>query len=272
MDIAMTHSRTWWPRLHLFELVDQDWYPAALRDHCTNYLATVTERMGIFDPAVPLLLKALDAGGADTVIDLGSGGGGPLPRLKGMLEREHGRRVRVIQTDLFPNAHARERATAAGAEYLDRPVDAMQVPPELRGMRTLFNAMHHFRPDAVRAMLADAQARGVPIAVFDAIERSVVGVIGSLFIPLFVLLFTPLVRPRTLPRLFLTYVVPLLPLAIFWDGLVSTLRAYRPEELKQITDSLPREGYTWETGVIRRPGKPPVTYVVGQPARPGTSR
>jgi hypothetical protein len=80
-----------------------------------------------------------------------------------------------------------------------------------------------------------------------------------------VLLFTPLIRPLTLPRVLLTYVVPLFPLVIFWDGLVSALRAHRPEELRRMTESLQREGYTWEVGMARVPGKPPVTYVLGLP-------
>jgi SAM-dependent methyltransferase len=269
MDTTMTPPKTLWPRLHLFELLDQEWYPAALRDHGTNYLAAISQRMGLFDSAAPLLLRGLEAGGTDTVLDLGSGGGGPLPRLGGILAREHGRKVRMVQTDLFPNARARERALAAGAEYLQQPVDATKVPPEQRGMRTLFSALHHFRPEAARAVLADAQARGVPIGVFEVVERSPKGVLSALFIPLLVLLFTPWIRPLTLPRLLLTYVVPLFPLVIFWDGLVSALRAHRPEELRQLTDSLAREGYTWEVGQVSKPGKPAVTYVLGLPTRPG---
>lgn len=268
MDMPLTPPRTLWPRLHLFELLDQEWYPAALRDHCTHYLATLSLRMGLFDAAAPVLLRGLEAGGTGTVLDLGSGGGGPLPRLGALLEREHGRKVRVVQSDLFPNARARERAITAGAEYLEQPVDAMKVPSELRGMRTLFSALHHFRPDAARAVLADAQARGVPIGVFEVVERSPKGLLSALFIPLLVLLFTPLIRPLTLPRLLLTYVLPVFPLVIFWDGLVSALRAYRPEELRRMTESLQREGYLWEVGELRKPGKPPVTYVLGLPVAP----
>ncbi|WP_224370487.1 hypothetical protein [Hyalangium versicolor] len=261
----MTQPRTPWPRLHLFELLGQDWYPTALRDHSTNYLATISQRMGLFDAVAPLLLRGLEAGNTNEVLDLGSGGGGPLPRLRELLARKQGRQVRLVQSDLFPNAQARARARAAGAEYLEQPVDALQVPAGLRGMRTLFNALHEFRPDAARALLADAQAQGVPIGVFEVVERSPRGVLSALFIPLLVLLFTPLIRPLTLPRLLLTYVVPVFPLTIFWDGLVSTLRAHRIEELRHMTQSLAREGYTWEVGEARMPGKPPVTYVLGLP-------
>jgi hypothetical protein len=262
------------PRLHLFELIDQDWCPVALRDHSTDYLHAITDRMGGFDPAAEVIARALKATGTQELLDLGSGGGGPLPRLRRLLEERHGLKPRVLLSDRFPNERARKRAQrqGEGVSFLERPVDAMQAPEDLKGMRTLFSVLHHFRPEQARAVLADAQAKGVPIAAFEAVRRTPGGVVGSLLVPLLVLLFTPFMRPLTPLRLFFTYVVPVMPLLIFWDGLVSTLRAYRPEELRALVAPLQREGYTWEVGEARLPGKPPVTYVLGLPTTGDVSR
>jgi hypothetical protein len=141
----------------------------------------------------------------------------------------------------------------------------MRVPPDQQGMRTLFNALHHFRPDAARAVLADAQAQGAPIGVFEVVERTPRGVLASLFIPLIALLFIPQIRPLSLPPALLTYEVPLFPLVIFWDEFVSALRAHRPENLRRMAEPLTREGYACEISVARVPSKPPVTYVLGPP-------
>lgn len=254
-------------RRHLFELIDQDWYPRALRDLGTDYLETVSTRMGMFDGAAEVLARAVRASEGQELLDLGSGGGGPLPRLRELLVAKHGLHPRVVLTDLFPNARAAERARAQGVDYLDRPVDALQVPAELRGARTLFNALHHFRPEQVRAMLADAQEKGVPFAAFEVVERTPKGLLASCAVPLLVLGFTPLVRPLTASRLLLTYVLPVAPLTITWDGLVSTLRAHRPEELRAFTEPLAHEGYTWEVGQVPQPGKGTLTYVLGLPRR-----
>ncbi|XXF76347.1 hypothetical protein P2318_25260 [Myxococcaceae bacterium GXIMD 01537] len=262
----MERSSALWPRLHLFELMDHAWCPPALRDHMTDYLGTISDRMGIFDSAADVIARGLEATGSGELLDMASGGGGPLARLRPLVERKLGRSIRVRQSDKFPNARARERAHAAGLEYLDASVDAMRAPPELRGMRTLFNAFHHFRPEDARAVLADAQERGVPVGVFEIVERSPKGLVAALFVPLLVLLFTPLIRPLTPLRLFFTYLVPVAPLAIFWDGLVSELRAHQPAELRRMTEELAREGYTWEVGETHLPGKPRVTYVLGLPA------
>ncbi|WP_233261495.1 hypothetical protein [Vitiosangium sp. GDMCC 1.1324] len=253
------------PRLHLFELIDQDWYPRALRDLGTDYLETVSNRMGIFDGAVDVLARALRASEREELLDLGSGGGGPLPRLRKLLESKHGLKPHVVLTDLFPNARAAERARAQGADYLERPVDALRVPEDLRGTRTSFNALHHFRPEQVRAMLADAQARGVPFVGFEVVERTPKGILATLAVPLLVLLFTPLIRPLSPLRLLFTYVIPVAPLTITWDGLVSALRAHRPEELRALTASLAHEGYTWEVGQLPQPAKGTLTYVLGLP-------
>ncbi len=255
------------PRLHLFEFTDQDWFPNALRDLATDYLHTLSTRMGMFDAAAEILARGLLSAQGPELVDLGSGGRGPLPRLRQLLAEQHGVGARVVLTDKFPNAQAAKRARAEGVDYLERSVDALQVPADLRGMRTLFNALHHFRPEEARAVLADAQARSVPIAAFETVRRTPPAVLSMLLVPLLVLIFTPMIRPLTPLRLLLTYVVPVAPLVIFWDGLVSALRTHQPDELRRMTDSLARDGYTWEVGEAKARGKPAITYVLGRPRR-----
>jgi hypothetical protein len=89
--------------------------------------------------------------------------------------------------------------------------------------------------------------------------------------PLLVLLLTPGIRPFRWARLFWTYAVPVVPAVIWWDGLVSCLRAYAREELEEMVAGLRREAadaggarYRWSVGETRR-GLLPVTYVMGWP-------
>ena len=58
------------------------------------------------------------------------------------------------------------------------------------------------------------------------------GMIVSMLLltPLAVGLATPFIRPFRWSRLFWTYVIPLVPLTCWWDGVVSQLRAYTPAE------------------------------------------
>ena len=74
----------------------------------------------------------------------------------------------------------------------------------------------------------------------------------------------PWVRPRHWRALLCTYCPPLLPLAIAWDGLASTLRTYRVAELQQLVATLPRTAYVWEV-IELTGGALPVLAVLGRP-------
>lgn len=63
------------------------------------------------------------------------------------------------------------------------------------------------------------------------------------------------------------YPIPLVPLTCFWDGTVSQLRAYTPDELRGLAASLGDVGYRWNAGKVRRPGSPAhLTYLIGLPS------
>src|SRR5262249_52994119 len=132
----------------------------------------------------------------------------------------------------------------------------------------LFSSFHHFRPEAARGILKDAVRSRQGIGVFEATQRSLPALLAMLLTPLFVLLITPFIRPWRLSRLFWTYLLPVVPLVVLFDGIVSCLRTYTPAELRALAASVPgSDTYVWEIGEQRgRPGTLPVTYLVGYPA------
>ena len=267
-------------RLHLAEIEDQPWCPRSLRDGLTDYLGFMLERFSPYAGAVPLLVRLLDRLGEGRIVDLCSGGGGPWPDLVRRLQAVH-RPVHVRLTDYYPNraAFARLRQRSRGAlETWDEPVDAAAVPREFVGLRTLFTAFHHFRPEVARHILADAVRQRRGIAVFEATSRSPIAVAGMPIFALGVLLFAPFIRPFRWSRLIWTYLFPVLPLAIWFDATVSCLRTYTRAELREMADHLDADGYEWEIGTLRAwPLLTPLTYLIGCPpgslaARPGYQR
>ena len=86
-------------------------------------------------------------------------------------------------------------------------------------------------------------------------------------VPLAVLLMTPILRPFRLGRIFFTYLVPLVPALVFWDGVVSCLRTRTVREIRSLVDRVGVEGYQFEVGQDRVHGLPVrVTWLVGFPA------
>src|ERR1700681_2173348 len=58
------------------EFHDQKWFPKSLRDGVTDALQFILSLGGIYRPIVPMLNKAVEAAGAERLVDLCSGGGG----------------------------------------------------------------------------------------------------------------------------------------------------------------------------------------------------
>jgi len=153
-----------------------------------------------------------------------------------------------------------------GIGYHEGSVSALDVPPGLGGVRTMFTALHHFDREQVRAILRAAQRDRVGFAAFEATQRSGRGLLVSLFIPLLVLVLMPRVRPRRSFALLLTYLPPLLPLLIWWDGFASTLRTYTVDELRAIVTEIQAPGYAWDVREVSVRGAPiPVLQLTGRP-------
>jgi hypothetical protein len=250
-------------RLHLFEFGDQQWFPQVLHDAETAYLATSYR----FLP--PLMRRwaeristVLHPGEAAEILDLCSGVGGPVPAIVEELEK-HGYRVRVTLTDLYPNPKILSHPDIA---WLAEPVDATRVPPRLMGVRTMFSAFHHFRTDAAKAILKDAFDRRRTICIFESGSGTLSAAAAMMGIPLAVLVLMPFARPFRWAYLLFTYLIPLMPLILLWDGMVSVLRIYSPGQLKKLTEDLQAPDYTWEIGGIEMFGIPGgLPYLIGRP-------
>jgi len=141
-------------------------------------------------------------------------------------------------------------------------VDAMNVPPELKGFRTMFTSFHHFSPDEARAILQNAVDAGEGVGIFEITRRAPTTIGLILAWDIMLLVCTPWIRPFRWPRFVWTYLVPIIPLVLLFDGVVSCLRTYRPKELREMVDKLTASDYVWEIGE-NLTGKAPITYLIG---------
>jgi hypothetical protein len=255
--------------MHLIEIHEQPWCPASLRDAVTDYLQFAIESGNPYGVVVERLKEAVLRARATRIIDLCSGGGGPWRRL----HRDFASTdfpVEVFLTDKYPNlaAFRLARAESGGKlSFCSEPINAGSVPRELEGFRTFFSSFHHFRPEDARAMLNDAAQQRQGVGVFEATARRPLAILLMFLTPLIVLLVTPLIRPFRWSRVFWTYALPLVPMIVLWDGVVSCLRTYSPAELRELTNGLGDGDYLWESGEEEQPRSPiPVTYLIGYPS------
>ena len=63
-------------RLHLFEVMDQSWFPEVFRNLMTELLVAAGDRAGFDELMMPLLKRLLERTHASQIVDLCSGSGG----------------------------------------------------------------------------------------------------------------------------------------------------------------------------------------------------
>jgi hypothetical protein len=269
-------------RIHFIELHEQPWFPSSLRADVTDALQFGFNLLHAYAPIAPLLQSVIDcterranAGQlltSQSIVDMCSGGGGPWLDLSRKLRcREAGdsSSLQIWLTDKYPNLEAFQSISASSdhnISFYPEPVDAMKVPVALKGLRTMFTSFHHFPPEDARAILQNAVDAGESIGIFEATKRAP-STICLLFAGiLLLLLHIPRIRPFRWSRLLWTYLIPIIPLVLLFDGVVSCLRTYRPQELREIVEKLTGCQYQWEIGEVAD-GKMPVTYLIGYPRR-----
>jgi len=255
-------------RIQFIELHEQPWFPRFLRDDVTDTIQCALDFSAAYASIAPLFEHALRSTGGDVVIDLCSGGGGPWLDLARTLRREVGG-FHVFLTDKFPNVAAFENARGSRPSsigFCRRSVDARAVPAELAGFRSIFSAFHHFAPPEARAVIRNSVDAKQGIGIFEITRRTVPAILTMVAWALSPLFFAPFVRPFRWSRMFFTYLAPVIPLVLLFDGVVSCLRTYRPRELRQLAEDVGAANYRWQAGEVR-PSllRAPITYLIGIP-------
>ncbi|MCJ8165155.1 class I SAM-dependent methyltransferase [Pontibacter sp. E15-1] len=256
-------------RLQLFEFEDQHWFPHVIRQGMLDFLRFMISKLGAYEAALPLLQELLERTRQRHITDLCSGAGGGIAVVQRQLSQRMGTTVHVTLSDLYPNLGAYsylQQTTGGMLDFIPEPVDATAVPDHLKGVRTIFSSFHHFPPRVAKAILQHAASRRAAIGIYEGASKSWLELLllWTAF-PVIILVATPFIRPFRFSRLFFTYILPLIPLGIIWDGTVSLLRMYTPRMLQQMADEVQEPGYSWRSGKAgTRMGKH-VVYLIGYP-------
>lgn len=256
-------------RIHAFEFGDLTWYPKNLRSYATDYLQYASNTLDIYQYVLPVIKKGVESTANTTIVDIASGGGGGLVKIVADLKKSIPR-LKVILSDYYPAIDSFKETKSKAPdifEYVEEPVNAMDVPKHLKGFRTQFNSLHHFRQKDAKAILQNAIDSNQATGIFEAQQREFKNIVKMFLAPAAVLLMTPFIKPFKADRIIFTYLIPVLPLVILWDGIISVLRTYTVTELKQMISELTnKERFDWEVDIAK--GKQnAILYLLATPAK-----
>jgi len=193
------------------------------------------------------------------VVDFCAGAGGPSPYIEHQINM---RRLAVkkapinfLLTDLHPHIDAwiplAERSDTLN--FIPQPVDAASPPPSVissgssgsdvtttssaRILRTFYLSFHHFDDKAAQAILKSTLETSDAFAIIELMDRRLFSLLLLLLEPLLIYLVAPWWFVGDVRYLFFTFVIPLLPILMGWDGIVSLLRTRTFDEIIQLADS-----------------------------------
>ncbi|KAL2852597.1 hypothetical protein BJX68DRAFT_54292 [Aspergillus pseudodeflectus] len=257
---------TLFPRIHIFEFIDQPWSSEWYRVYAQSML------VGLWHFSIPgITTRTSAAAASETILDnfpdlssfifveLCAGAGGPTtyiePRVNNHLKEQGKQAVQFVLTDLYPvidqwDVIAKRQGNIS---YVEKPLDAVKCKRiAARGRkecRMLNASFHHFDDEAAVAVLGAAIQEADAFLIQEGCARNLTSVIaciiGSTFYPFVFTIASPQFR-RSPVHLLFTYLIPLIPLMLVWDALVSAGRARTPREIAGLVERTGLDVSEWE--------------------------
>lgn len=223
----------------LFEFMDQEWIPrslhATLRDVLGFHLHVTL--LNYYGWAAESTLRTAGHLGASRVSEMGAGSAGFAQTLAKLI-RDRRADMAVEISDLRPNVEQYRSLEAEFPGILHAKTESVDFvsAPDSSGDRVvvLSAAFHHVPYEARERVLRAMAPRNVMI--FESVTRNLKSMAGCAigFLPA---MATPVyffgTREGRWRRFFWCWVVPVAPLMVAWDGVVSCFRCWTEEEWRR---------------------------------------
>ncbi|MFM9946045.1 MAG: class I SAM-dependent methyltransferase [Bacteroidia bacterium] len=220
------------------ELEDYSWFPVSLRNFQTELIGFVVSKFNVYGSFINYL-KTLSLP-QQTMTDLCSGSGEPAISIF----KKSNCFTHLILSDKYPNTL---QLSDDKISYKTTNADVLEMEFKLGTYYTMFNALHHFKDDDKLKIINKIRASNSDAFFAEILEPRV-----DCFLKVFLtttlgtILFTPFIRPFSLKRLLLTYILPLNILTITFDGLLSVLKSRSVRQYQKLFAA-----YTDEIKVLR---------------------
>lgn len=221
------------------------------------------------DAAASLLIKNLAEDlSSYTYIDFCAGGGGPTPSIERTINnylKAHSRpQVDFVLSDLHPNINAWEKVARQSPRitYEPQSIDASNAPKRFveRGdgkkVMRLFNlAFHHFDDPLAKNILRDTVKTSEGFAIFELQERDLASFITVTLMGIGIMLTAPYWawKWRSPAALFYSWVIPIVPFVLVFDGYISAMRTRTADEVEALLRDCGTDTSDWviQSGRVR---------------------
>ncbi len=208
------------------ELEDLNWFPERLRNYQTDFVGAISTTLRVYKSFADYL--KLNAPQVKIMKDLCAGSGAPAVTVfESCGQFEH-----LLLTDKFPRKLQRE---VSNVSYASESFDVLNIFYSPGVCYTMFNAFHHFNDEEKKAIVKKIRVSGSHAYFVEILEPTFACLLKVIALTTIgVVLFTPFIRPFSLTRLILTYIVPVNIITITIDGIISVMRSKSASEYTKL--------------------------------------
>lgn len=253
-------------RLHLFEFCDQTWLKGTWREAYLDGLNTTFKMFKFHDDLTKPFNAWLTKSKSNHVLELCSGGGGPIDTLIKNRDPNSKEELKITLSDLTPDLKAFEAVKNKypnHIEYVKTSTDATNTKELNANLIFMCSSFHHFSPEMAKKILLNASKNSNGIFIREILSRNFFNMISSVF-NLLPLMLTPFFSGRfTFFKFLITTIVPIVPLMIIFDGIVSVFRTYTTEEIMAMMPEEMKKNWQWTSCSNKVCGLLQAPYIYG---------
>lgn len=240
------------PRFQFFEFNDQSWLPKVFRDSFNDTIAFTHTAYRPYARSVKDIAEWAKRGKqVNAVLDLGSAGGEHVASVVRVAQRAAVPLPKFILSDLYPAPSYwkffRDKLGQGSIGFIDYSVDALSVPSGLPRYWTIFEMFHHLSPDTARRFLEEFTQKADGLCIAEFFQRRSLYCLLMVILAFLPNMLVPFFAQRfSFGKLFLTTIIPIVPLMVLFDGIVSVLRTYTKDEIIAMLPEGSRDQFTIE--------------------------
>ena len=125
-------------------------------------------------------------------------------------------------------------------KYIENSVDVLNMQEEeLKIPKMFINSFHHFDKEQVSKILSSHAKAEADVLILEYCRKTFLNFVSIFLGPIIgILLFPFIVKKEDFLLSFLfVFIIPIIPAMLLWDGIVSSLRTYGPNDIREILTS-----------------------------------
>jgi hypothetical protein len=229
--------------MFLKELEDYPWFPSYLRKMQLEYVGWISVQLKLYQPVLELLSKFP----SNNWTDLASGSGWPAF----YLQKNASHQIHYTLSDLYPDSVSNEVKKQMEVEL--EPLNLIDFQPQIGKHYSIFNAFHHFTSEQQKQLINKMKEARASCIIAEVLEPSLL-CFSQVTLAAFILqpLTAWAMRPFSILRLIITYLIPIQLITVAWDGWLSVLKSKTVKQYKELLSEFADHQYSIEVKRIQQ--------------------